>query len=90
MLADDVTRLMAPGSIMMLENGGKLLVRKDTKEPKQIPDGRPGRFERLLGDEPVKTYVPLLTRPWEMDCCHKEAVHLGQKVTLQVLSRLYW
>ncbi|CAM9876945.1 unnamed protein product [Pylaiella littoralis] len=37
----------------------------------------PGQYERLLGNEPVRTYVPMMLRPWVMDCSHKEAVHLG-------------
>ena len=38
----------------------------------------------------MRTYVPLLLRPWVMDCTHKEAVHLGEKVTLNMLPRYYW
>ena len=26
--------------------------------------------------------MSLLLRPWVIDCAHKEAVHLGEKVTL--------
>ncbi len=89
-VADEVRRLVAQGTVMLLEDDSKLLVRKETKEPKKKPSRKPGQFERLLGEEPVRTYVPMRVRPWVMDCCHKEVVHLGQKVTLQVLSRLYW
>ena len=38
----------------------------------------------------MRTYVPLLLRPWVMDCAHKDAVHLGEKVTLGLLQRFYW
>ena len=89
-IEDEVKRLVSQGTLMLLEDGRELLVRKDMKEPKNAQNRRPGQFERLLGEEPVRTYVPMLVRPWVMDCCHKEAVHLGQKVTLQVLARMYW
>ena len=36
----------------------------------------------MLGDEPVRTYVPLLLRPWVMDCGYEQVVYLGEKVTL--------
>lgn len=29
----------------------------------------------------MRTYVPLLLRPWVMDCTHKEAVHLGWQLS---------
>ena len=35
----------------------------------------------------MRTYVPLLLRPWVMDCAHKESVHLGEKGTLTLLQR---
>ena len=38
----------------------------------------------------MRTYVPLLLRPWVMDYAHKEAFHLGEKVTLGLLQRCYW
>ena len=38
----------------------------------------------------MRTYVPLLLRPWVMDCAHKESVHLSEKVTLTLLQRYYW
>ena len=50
----------------------------------------PDEVERLLGDEPVRVYVPLMLRPWVMDRTHKEAVHLGEKVTLAMLERYYY
>ena len=38
----------------------------------------------------MRAYVPLLLRSWVMDCAHKEAVHLGETVTLGLLQRFYW
>ena len=85
-----ITRLVSQGKLKELSNTRKLLMRRLTLEPAHRDDRNPGRFERLLGDEPVRTYVPLLLRPWVMDCTHKEAVHLGEKVTLNMLKRYYW
>ena len=34
--------------------------------------------------------MPLLPRPWVMDCAHKESVHLGEKVVLTLLQRYHW
>ncbi|CAB1103461.1 unnamed protein product [Ectocarpus sp. CCAP 1310/34] len=31
-----------------------------------------------------------MLRPWVMDCAHKETEHLGEKVTLGILQRVYW
>ena len=59
-------------------------------EPAHRDDRNLGRFERLLGEEPVGTYAPMLLRPWVMDSAHKEAAHLGEKVTLTLLQRYYW
>lgn len=87
---DDVKRLVAQGTIMILADSRKLLVRCATREPSNRPNRNPGQYDRLLGEEPVRTYVPLLLRPWVMDCAHKEAVHLGERVTLAVLQRMYW
>ena len=75
---------------MELPNSQKLLVKRLSIEPANSDDRNPGRFERLLGEEPVRTYVPILLRPWVMDCAHKESVHLGEKVTLNLLQRYYW
>ena len=81
----EVKRFVLQGKIMELTNTEKLLVRRPSRAPPDRPGRNPGRHERLLGDEPVRTYVPLLLRPWVMDCAHKEAVHLGEKVTLGLL-----
>ena len=86
----EVKRLVAQGELMEPPNSEKLLVRSPSRVPADRPNRHPGQYERLLGDEPVRTYVPLLLRPWVMDCAHKEAVHLGEKVTLGLLQRFYW
>lgn len=87
---DEVNRLVAQGEIMQLSDSSKLLIRRESRVSAVRIDRNPGQFERLLGDEPVRTFVPMKLRPWVMDCSHKEAVHLGEKVTLGVLKRLYW
>ena len=38
----------------------------------------------------MRVYVLLMLRPWVMDRIHKEAVHLGEKVTLAMLERYYY
>ncbi|CAN0328969.1 unnamed protein product, partial [Scytosiphon promiscuus] len=57
-----------------------LLIKKATTEPKDRPDRNSGKFERLLGDEPNRVYVPFLLRPWALDAVHKEGCHLGEAV----------
>ena len=68
----------------------KLLAHHPTREPAPRPNRKPGRYERLLGDEPVRVYVPLMLRPGVMGRTHKKAVHLGEKVTLAILERYYY
>ena len=81
--------MVSQGELMEVPNLQKLLVKRFSTEPAISDDRNPGRFERLLGEEPVRTYVPLLLRPWVMECAHKESVHLGEKVTLNLLQRYY-
>ena len=59
----EVKRLVAQGEPMELSNSEKLLVRRPSRVPADRPNRYPGQYERLLGDEPVRTYVPLLLRP---------------------------
>ena len=50
-----------------------------------------GRAACLLGDEPIRIYVPLLTRPWIMQACNStSSCHLGTARTLRMLERFYW
>ena len=84
-----VKRLVSQGELMEVPNSQKLLVKRLSIEPANS-DRNPGRFERLLGEEPVRTYVPTLLILWVMDCAHKESVHLGEKVTLTSLQWYYW
>ena len=89
---DEVRRLLGQCELTALpdHDNHKLLVRRPTREPVLRPNRKPGRYERLLGDEPVRVYVPLMLRPWVMDRTQKEAVHLGEKVTLAMLERYYY
>ena len=89
---DEVRRLLGQCELTALpdHDNRKLLVRRPTREPVLRPNRKPGRYERLLGDEPVRVYVPLMLRAWVMDRTHKEAVHLGEKVTLAMLERYYY
>ena len=54
----EVKRLVSQGELTELPNSHKLLVQHLSIEPANSDDRNPGRFERLLGEEPVRTYVP--------------------------------
>lgn len=84
----NVKRLVSQAGLMELPSSEKLLVRRLSRAPGNRPGRNPGLYERLLGDESVRTHAPLLLRPWVKDCAHKEAVHLGEKVTLVLLQRV--
>ena len=89
---DEVWRLLCRCDLTALpdHDNRKLLVHRPTREPASRPNRKPGRYGRLLGDEPVRAYVSLMLQPWVMDRTHKEAVHLGEKVTLAMLERNYY
>ena len=70
-----VKRLVSQGELMELPNSQTLLVKRVSIEPADSDDRNSGSFGRLLGEEPVRTHVPLLLRPWVKDCAHKESVH---------------
>lgn len=84
--------LVSQGELMELPNYRKLLVKRLFKEPTRRSDVISERFERLLGEDLVRTYVSMLLRPWVMDSTRKESVHLGKNVavTLSLLLRYYW
>ena len=86
----EVRRLAAQGNDMELPDSQKLLVKRLSIEPAPRVGRNPGQYERLLGEEPVRTYVPLSLRPWVMDRTYKDAVNLVEKVTLRMLQRYYW
>ena len=81
--------MVSQGELMELPDSQKLLVKHLSIEPADFDDRNLGRLERLLGEEHVRTYVPLLLKQWVMDCAHKEPVHLGEKVTLNLLPVSY-
>ena len=60
---EEVQRLVAQGELMELPNSEKLLVRRPSRVPVDRTNRHPGQYERLLGDESVRTYVSLLLRP---------------------------
>ena len=73
----EVKRLVSQGALMELLNSQKLLVTCLSMEPANSDDRIPGRCERLLGEEPVRTYVPLLLRPWVRELlliCYRDIV----------------
>ena len=83
-------RLVSQGKLMELPSSQKILIRRPSHAPADHLDRHPGQYKRLLGDEPLRTYVSLLLGPWVMDCAQKEAVHLGEMVTLELLQIFYW
>lgn len=85
-----VKLLVSKGGTMEQPSSKELLVQRPLRAPADRPDINPGQYARLLGDEPVKTYVPLLLRPGVMECSHREAVHLGEKMTLGSLHKFHW
>lgn len=52
-------------------------------------DRNSGKYERLLGDEPIRIFVPFSLRGWALDMAHKESGHLGVNATLASLERYY-
>ena len=85
-----VRKLAKQGALMKLADGTSLFVKRSTKPPQQRPARVSGKFERLLGDETHRVYVPFLLRPWVLDSVHKEGFHLGENVTLASTERYYW
>ena len=53
----EIKRLVSQGELKELSDTRKLLVKRLTLEPAHRDDRNPERFERLLGNEPVRTYV---------------------------------
>ena len=60
-------RIVAQEELIELPSSEQILVRRPSCAPDDRPNRNPGRYERLLRDEPVKTYVPLLINPYVVD-----------------------
>ena len=87
----DIRDLAHKGRLHLDDEAVVLLVRKPTKIPPVVPSRPSGRAARLLNDEPVRIYVPMLMRPWIMQACHANtSCHLGATRTLRMLERFYW
>lgn len=82
-------RLLGQGELIELINTAKLLLRYPSRAPNDQLDKKPGQDIRDSGEEPLITYVPLLLRPFVMDCTRTEPVHLGENVTLSSLQIFY-
>ena len=78
------------GTFMKLADGISLFVKRSTKPPPQPPARVSGKFERLLGDETTRVYVPFLLRPAILGSVNKEGFHLGENVTLASVEQYYW
>ena len=57
-----VRKVAKQGTLMKLADGTSLLVKR-SKPPQRLARVS-GKFERLLGDETTRVYVPLFLRPW--------------------------
>lgn len=65
----EVRSLADKGHLYAGDNGLLLLVRKLAPPAPAHLNKPDGRAARLLNDEPVRIYVPLLMRPWIMQAC---------------------
>ena len=57
---EDVKRLVLKGELMELPKSQELLVKRLSIEPANSDDRNPRRFERLLGEDQMRTYVSSL------------------------------
>ena len=84
----EIRDLSNKGRLHVDDDGLVLLVRKPTAPPSSATTRPGGRAARLLNDEPIRIYVPMLMRPWIMQACHADAsCHLGAARTLSMLER---
>ena len=85
-------RALADKSRLYRDDDGILLLARKLTPPVPVCPDKPGRrAARLLDDEPTRTYVPLLIRPWIMQTCHANAFcHIVVARTLSMLERSYW
>ena len=86
----DILDLAAKGCLIQGNHDTILLVRNHIAVASS-PDGPPARVRHAPFNDSVRTYVPLLARPWIMHVCHADAsCHLGVMRTLKMLERFYW
>lgn len=81
---------MPKGNVLELRYTENLLLRGPSRASNVCAENSLGRYERYIDDDPLRTYVPLLLRPWVVGWAQKEAVHQGEKVTIGLLQRFYW
>ena len=81
----DIWDLAHKGRLHLGDEAVVLLVIKPTKISPIVPSRPSGRAARLLNDEPVRIYVPMM-RPWIMQACHANtSCHFGATRTVRVL-----
>ena len=86
----DILDLAAKGRLIQGDYGTTLFVRNPVTAASS-PVDTPARLGRLLFNDPVRIYVPLLARPWIMHAYHADAsCHLGVMRILKMLERFYW
>ena len=85
----EIQELAGKGRLHTTDEDISLLVRNPTPAHYSL---RPaGRAACLLGDEPIRIYVPLLMRSGIMQARHSTASsHLGTARTLRICERFYW
>lgn len=77
--------LAQKGALYEGDDGIVLLVRKFTSPPITSPAPTIGRFARLIGNKPIRIYVPLLMQHWVIIGCHTDmSCRLGSARTLQL------
>ena len=85
----DIRALADKGRLFTNKDGVTLLVRKPTAQDSLLARPR-GRAARLLNDEPIRVYVPMLMRPFVMQACHANTLcHLGAAKALSLLEHFY-
>ena len=84
--------LTGKGRLHITDDDIVLLIRNPTLP--QTRSDKPNsvrRAARLLNNEPVRTYILLLRRPWIMQACHSSASsHLGTTRTMRMLEQFFW
>ena len=86
----DIADLAAKGRLLQGDNDSILLLRKPITNALTSETDNSRRSHAPF-DNPVRTYVPHLARPWIMHACHADtSCHLDVPRTLKMLERFYW
>ena len=87
----EIRELAGKGRPHTTDDGVVLLVHQPPPQPPSDWQHPMRRAACLLNDKPIRSYMPLLMRPWVMQACHSTAsCYLGTTRTLRMLERFYW